>query len=231
MASTRSKITHVIFDVDGLLVDTESIYSRVIGQLCAGYGKEFTWEIKAKQMGQKELTAAAIIIDHLQLPLTPEEYVRRCHERLAALFPSAPLMPGAEKLVRHLHKHEVPMALASGSDHENFALKTQSHQDLFGLFLHAVLSSSDPEVKHGKPAPDCFLVAAARFADSPKPENVLVFEDAPNGVEAGHAAGMPVVWVPDARADRSAVGDKADLVLDSLEQFRPEHFGLPPYDS
>jgi pseudouridine-5'-monophosphatase len=79
---------------------------------------------------------------------------------------------GAEKLVKHLHQHKVPIAIASGSDHHNFELKTVNHRDLFGLFHHAVLSSSDPEVKHGKPAPDCFLIAAARFPEPPKPENV-----------------------------------------------------------
>ena len=68
------------------------------------------------------------------------------------------------------------MALASGSDRHNFDLKTRNHQDLFQLFTHTVLSSSDPEVTHGKPAPDCFLVAAARFSQPPKPENVSKFD-------------------------------------------------------
>lgn len=78
----------------------------------------------------------------------------------------------AEKLVRHLHKHGIPMALASGSDRHNFDLKTKNHQELFSLFHHTVLSSSDSEVKHGKPSPDCFFVAAARFEEPVKSENV-----------------------------------------------------------
>ncbi|KAK7090062.1 pseudouridine-5'-phosphatase-like [Littorina saxatilis] len=229
--STPAKITHIIFDVDGLLIDTESIYTKVISDLCAQYGKKFTWEMKAQQMGQTELKAANVIINGLQLPLTPEEYLSRCNDKFEHLFPTTPLMPGAEKLVRHLHMHEVPMALASGSNSHNFELKTRNHKELFSLFSHAVLSSSDPEVKHGKPAPDCFLICAARFANPPKPENALVFEDAPNGVEASYAAGMPVVWVPDAQADHSLLKDKACLILESLEQFKPEDFGLPPYNS
>ena len=68
------------------------------------------------------------------------------------------------------------MAVASGSDRHGFDLKTRNHQDLFQLFTHTVLSSSDPEVTHGKPAPDCFLIAAARFAQPPKPENVSKFD-------------------------------------------------------
>ncbi|XP_076435902.1 pseudouridine-5'-phosphatase-like, partial [Babylonia areolata] len=211
--------------------DSESIYTKVFTEICAEYDKQYTWEVKVKQMGQSEINAFKVLLEMLQLPLTVEEFKQKCDAKLKVQLPSALLLPGAEKLVRHLHKHGVPMALASGSNSHSFELKTRNHRDLFSLFGHTVLSSSDPEVKHGKPAPDCFLVAAARFDPPPKPENVLVFEDAPNGVEAGHAAGMQVVWVPDPRADRSVLADKATVILDSLVDFKPEEFSLPPYDS
>ena len=58
-----------------------------------------------------------------------------------------------------------------------------------------------------------------------------MFEDAPNGVEAAHAAGMPCVWVPHKEQDRSFLHEKTELILDSLEDFKPEMFGLPSYDS
>ena len=58
----------------------------------------------------------------------------------------------------------------------------------------------------------------------------LVFEDAVNGVISGHSAGMQVVWVPDPRADRKVVQDKAVLILNCLDEFKPEDFGLPPYE-
>lgn len=79
---------------------------------------------------------------------------------------------GAEKLVRHLHQHNIPIAIASGGGQDLFQIKTTNHREFFKLFGHAVLASSDPEVKNGKPAPDVFLICANRFSDKPSPEKV-----------------------------------------------------------
>ena len=75
---------------------------------------------------------------------------------------------GAEKLIQHLHKNNIPIAVATGSDKQGYDLKTSSHTELFKLFSHIVLSSEDPDVKHGKPAPDCFNVASDRFSSKPQ---------------------------------------------------------------
>lgn len=82
------------------------------------------------------------------------------------------LFAGAERLVKHLYKHGIPIATATGSHTQSFELKTSKHKDLFSLFHHCVLSGDDPECKHGKPAPDCFLLAAQRFPDNPDPSKV-----------------------------------------------------------
>lgn len=111
------------------------------------------------------------------------------------------------------------------------------------------MGSSDAAVREGKPAPDIFLVAAARFPDRPWPEQVrsfclnflhkrnslsiqmqcLVFEDAPNGVQAAVSAGMQVVMVPDPSI-HPELRKQATVVLDSLEDFQPEIFGLPAFE-
>lgn len=79
---------------------------------------------------------------------------------------------GAEKLVKHLHKHGVPIALATSSSKESVALKMKDHQELLDLFHHHTMGQSDPEVTKGKPDPIIFQVCASRFPEKPKPEDV-----------------------------------------------------------
>jgi pseudouridine 5'-phosphatase len=93
-----------------------------------------------------------------------------------------------------------------------------------------LIVGSDPAVRHGKPAPDSFIIAAERFDRKPDSAyKVLVFEDAANGVRAGLAAGMRVVWVPSVTEEIEEMeGNLKDVtVLSTLEEFNPEEFGLP----
>lgn len=82
------------------------------------------------------------------------------------------LFPGAERLIRHLALHNIPMAIATSSGRESVQNKLHNHGELFSLMDHIVMGSTDPEVNFGKPAPDCFLVCAKRFPDIPNPEQV-----------------------------------------------------------
>jgi len=222
-------VTHVIFDMDGLLLDTETLYTMATQEIVGQYGKTYTWEIKSKLMGLMGREAAAAIVKALDIPMLPEEYMSSSQKILARLFSSSiNMLPGAERLIRHLHSKGVPIALATSSSRENFELKTQQHTEVFSLFNHIVTGSSDPDVKRGKPAPDIFLTCASRFPVPVEPHQCLVFEDAPNGVTAGRAAGMQVVMVPDARMD-PLMTSHATQVLKSLEDFQPELFGLPSF--
>ena len=137
-------------------------------------------------------------------------------------------LAGAERLLHHLHDTKVPFALATSSGADMVNIKIQHYRELFHLFHHKVCGSSDPDVKEGKPAPDIFLVAAARFPDKPEPADCLVFEDAPNGVKAANAAGMQSVMVPDPHIPED-MRKGATQVLKSLEDFKPEDFGLPAF--
>lgn len=225
------KVTHCLFDMDGLLLNTEHLYTKITQQILdeLGCNQKYTGDFKVTLMGAQSLEVASRIVEHFKLSITPEEYVVRQRKLAFESMPKAELLPGVERLLHHLHDKKVPMALATSSSKEMYDLKTVNHTALFDLFDHKVYGSSDDEVVHGKPSPDIFIVAAHRFPDQPDPSQCLVFEDAPNGVRAGLAAGCQVVMVPEdyVTAEMRA---EATLVLDTLEQFKPEAFGLPPFD-
>ncbi|KRY83155.1 Pseudouridine-5'-monophosphatase [Trichinella pseudospiralis] len=211
------KVSHVIFDMDGLLLNTEDYYTEAQDTYLRKFGKTFTWELKCRQMGRTQREGFQLVIDEYKLPVSLDEMLVEVHSHLEMLFPHCQLMPGAERLVNHLHNHRIPMALCTGSTEHCYRIKSQNHQQVFSKFHHYLFTSDDPEVKHGKPNPDCFLICNSRFAEPPPVENVLVFEDAINGVEAALKAGMQVVMVPDHRMS-TELRERATLCIDSLNQ-------------
>ncbi len=211
-----------LFDMDGLLLDTEIIYTEVTQSIVSRFGKTFDWSIKANMIGLPAMVSAKYLVNTLQLPISAETYLQERDQLLCAKFPTCRAMPGAENLIRNLHSHAIPMAVATSSSRDLFNLKTAKHQNWFKLF-NTIVTGDDPEIKHGKPAADIFNVAAKRL--NANPQNTLVFEDAPSGLAAGIAAGMRVIVVPDPNMDQSRY-QTAERILNSLEEFKPEEFGM-----
>jgi len=220
-------VRFVIFDVDGLLLNTEPVYTQVTQEIVARFGKTFDWSIKGNMIGLAELEAARYLVETLALPITPEEYLSERNGMLRKGFAECDAMSGAESLVRHLHQHEVPMAVATSSSKELFQVKISRHTAWFNLFP-VIVAGDDPAIRHAKPAPDLFLTAASRLGADTK--SVLVFEDAPSGLAAGMAAGMRVIAVPDPNMDRSRYKGAAEI-LENLNSFVPEKYGLPDMNS
>ena len=221
------EIGFVLFDVDGLLLDTEIIYTEVTQEIVSRYGKTFDWSIKANMIGRAEIESSRYLVETLELPMTPEEYLEERNDKLRAGFASCGAMPGAEKLVRHLHQHQVPIAVATSSTEELFDIKRSGHTAWFDLF-DAYITSDHNDVKAAKPAPDIFLAAGKSLGAIA--QSTLIFEDAPSGLAAGIAAGMHVVAVPDPNMDKSRY-QGATQVLDSLKSFVPGQYHLPSYPS
>jgi pseudouridine 5'-phosphatase len=196
MSQTPRPSTHVLFDLDGVLLDTERLYTEATQTIVGRFGKTFTWEIKREAMGRDAHASARIVLDRLGVPLTSDEFLAERGPILEALVARCRAMEGAEAFVRTLVAHGVPVAVATSSDRPLYELKVRSHPwfDLFG----AVVCGDDPRVGAKKPAPDIFLVAAQELRA--EPARCLVFEDSLAGVEAALAAGMRVVALPDPSA-------------------------------
>ncbi|KIK68969.1 hypothetical protein GYMLUDRAFT_236844 [Collybiopsis luxurians FD-317 M1] len=253
--SSKPQIEYVLFDMDGLMIDSEKIYTDVTNEILAKYGKEMTWEIKAGLMGKPEKEAALHLLSFFpDISLTIEDYLIQRDALQDLAWPTVPLLPGVKRLVQHLRKHNIPIAVATGSRRRNYVMKTGHLGDVFGCFDGKVVCGDDlRDGMRGKPNPDIFLLAAketlgrdvgplkgenevgSEVTEEQKKERAkgLVFEDALPGMQAGKRAGMAVVWVPDANllnVEFSGV-EKPDGVLKSINDFIPEEWGLPAYDS
>ncbi|KAJ2637552.1 Pseudouridine-5'-phosphatase [Coemansia sp. RSA 1286] len=232
MPATK-KIKACIFDMDGLLLDTETIYSAVTNKILEPYGKTFPLETKLKMMGRDVRTATDILLKDLALPLTFEEYDNKATELKEVFFREAQFMPGAERLIRHLANNSIPIAVATSSAKAMFLIKTDKHRAVFELFGSNITCGDDPEVKRSKPSPDIFLAAMRRLDSELRPEDCLVFEDASNGIEAANNAQMSSIWVHDMRFSldppSETIAHDATERIASLEDFAPEKYGLPPF--
>ncbi|CAK1546406.1 unnamed protein product [Leptosia nina] len=212
-----------------LCLYSEIMYHKMIRQICEKYNKKYTKDLQVKLYGETDRQICLTVVKELKLSISADEFERQLNELAQRMLPGAPLLKGAERLLTHLYDHKIPMALATNATEQAVRLQATARPKLFGLFHHKV-SVTDPEVYRGKPHPDIYLVAAARFPDKPKPKQCLVFEDSAIGVEAAKEAGMQVVMIPDSRLDREQTR-RATLVLKTLMDFKPEKFGLPPFES
>ncbi|HEY3254218.1 MAG TPA: HAD-IA family hydrolase [Polyangiaceae bacterium] len=210
-----SDYTHVIFDLDGVLLDTEKLYTEATQSVVGQYGKTFDWSLKSLMMGRHEQEAAELLVRTLELPITAEEYLRRSVPIAEGLFSSAEELPGAEAFVAALAARGHALAVGTSSTRRLFELKT-SHLPWF-KFFSAVVSGDHPEVHALKPAPDIFLAAARAIGGDPA--RCLVIEDSPAGVLAGRAAGMSVIAMPDAALPSERFAD-AQLIVRNYAELR-----------
>jgi len=181
-----------IFDCDGTLADTMPLHYRAWKKAMDELGGQFPEDLFYAWGGKPTITIVRELNQMFGLELDPEATVKRKEELYKDLIPEVqPIAPVVE-LMRRFHGM-APMAVASGG-HRELVVGTL---DVLGLtdFFDAIVCAEDYE--HGKPAPDPFLIAAERIGVAP--EDCLVFEDGPLGVEAAKAAGMLYVFVPTVR--------------------------------
>lgn len=185
-------LSAVLFDMDGLLVDTEPTWTVAEVELAERLGGRWTDEVKAAVVGTRLETAVPVILTALGHPPTPELVARTVTEvlaRMVELFQGdlRPL-PGAVELVREVRAAGVPVALVSSS----YRVLVDTVTARLGLSFDLVLAGD--EVRHAKPHPEPYATACRRLGVDPG--RAVVLEDSPAGIASGEAAGCAVVAVP-----------------------------------
>ncbi len=186
-------IKGVIFDLDGLLIDSEKLYRKVSYALAARLGKELTEEIRAKQIGRSPLKANQVFRE--ELGITSHTAVELMDLRNGMMLEEfrnqVEMMPGGLEIIRALHGR-VKLAIATGSPMQLTDVVLE-RLNIRKYFDH--IQTSDT-VLHGKPDPEIYLITIAALGL--KPDECVVLEDSPAGAEAGVRAGCRVIAVPEA---------------------------------
>lgn len=207
-------INTVIFDLDGLLADTEKTWYLVFKHIYGDYGYELTLEEYVTcHSGKTLVDNIATMKERYPISIDSEAGVQRAIDDEAKFVArGVDLKPGAEELLYYLktHGYKIVLGTSSKKDRAVMILKQNHIDHYFDAFVVG------DEVKRSKPFPDIFLAAAERV-DS-VPEQCLVLEDSEAGIQAAYAAGIPVVCVPDLKQPGEEFAKKATAVLPSLHQ-------------
>jgi HAD superfamily hydrolase (TIGR01509 family) len=210
--SAAERIEAVVFDMDGVLVDTEHLWDEVREALTEEWGGRYTPEAQEAMMGMSSPEWSRYLHEVVGLREPPEvinaEVVRRMLERYEM---DLPVVPGAVEAVRRLAREGYRLAVASSSNREliDGVLRRLELSELFEVTV------SSEEVARGKPAPDVYLETAHRLGLPPG--RCAAIEDSASGIRAAHAAGMRVIAYPNRHYPPAAdVLALADVVIESL---------------
>ena len=210
-------IEAVVFDLDGVLVDTEELWDKARRQIAEERGGRWPEDGQRAMMGMSSQEWSPYMHEELGVPDPPEQISAEVVRRLEELYRERlPLIPGALDAVRRLAARW-PLAIASSSNRPiiDLFLELTGTADLF----QATVSSE--EVARGKPAPGVYLEAARRLGVDPG--RAVAIEDSENGIRSAAAAGMHVIAIPNRAFPPSAEAlALASVVLDSIEELQPE---------
>jgi beta-phosphoglucomutase-like phosphatase (HAD superfamily) len=213
-----ARIQAVVLDMDGLMIDTESIYKRAWQNAAAEFGyildDDFYWTL----IGQPNPACEAAVLDRFGFEFPLAEFRVRWPELWRADVENSgiPTKTGLAELLSFLDEHRVPTAIATSSDRE-YATFSLQMAGLEGRFSEIVTGD---QVVNGKPAPDIYLESARRLGVSP--QQCVAIEDSDAGVLAASAAGMITLMVPDLIAPSAKARSAAFSVLTSLSEARDQ---------
>ena len=209
-------IEAVVFDLDGVLLDSETAWNDVKRELALEAGGRWTEEAPTTMLGMSSPEWSRFMHDELSVPLEPQAISAGVVERLAARYRAAlPIIPGAVEAVERIASRW-PLGLASSSNPEIIELVLEQS----GLADRFAVALSSQETGRGKPAPDVYLAALEALGVQPRVS--VAIEDSGNGIRAAHSAGMRVVAIPnpDFPPGDEALAQAA-VVLNSIAELTP----------
>ena len=206
----------VIFDLDGLIADTEIISLKVYQELLEDFGIPFTEETYSREYsGHREEENVQRFLDTYDLPWNFDQTLEKVYELEARILAKGVnLKKGAKNLLAFLQREGIPIALATSSV-ESRARMILDSNGILSLFDHLVFAK---DVKRSKPYPDIFLKACSYL--NVLPENCLVLEDSEAGIEAAYRAGIPVICIPDLKMPAQSFLNKTEQVFQDLDAVR-----------
>lgn len=211
-------ISTVIFDMDGVIIDSEPIYFEVEQSLFREVGLELTKEEHSKYVGRSDLWET--VVNKYNLDVNIDEIHKKEKSRYLDIiensFDDGPI-DGVEKVIQDLHANGITLVLASSSEMKNIELVLTK----FGLLKYFDLRISGDDLDTSKPHPEIFE-EAAKMAQTP-PEKCLVIEDSTNGVKAAKAANMKCIGFKNPNSGNQDLSP-ADFVIESFDEFDLERF-------
>ena len=206
----------VLFDLDGLLADTEIISLKVYQELLEDFGIPFTEETYSREYsGHREEENVQRFLDTYDLPWNFDQTLEKVYELEARILArGVNLKKGAKNLLAFLEREGISIALATSSV-ESRARMILDSNGILSLFDHLVFAK---DVKRSKPYPDIFLKACRDL--NVLPENCLVLEDSEAGIEAAYRAGIPIICIPDLKIPAQSFLNKTEQVFQDLDAVR-----------
>lgn len=204
------KCKGAIFDMDGLLFDTEAIYQQTWNEIAEKKGIQLPKEFVKDISGTNGDTMCRVIESYYGV-IDGKQIQKECMARIKKkLEIHVPKKPGVDDILRFFKENNFRIAVASSSTKSQI----ESNLALSGIkcYFDAIVSGS--EVKKGKPEPDIFLLAAERIKC--RPEECYVFEDSINGIKAGHRAGCKAIMIPDLIKPTEEIKKISDGIYDTL---------------
>ncbi len=209
-----SNIRAIVFDMDGLLINSEPIYQAAWREGVAHFGYELTEEVNRSMLGLNNDDSEAVLIREFGHDFPMLEFREQWPQRWQdiASEKGIPPMPGAHDLLESLFSRDIPIAIATSSE------RHKVHQCLPAAEIHHEFHAivCGPEVPNGKPAPDIYQHAAQAL--NVAPEECAALEDSNNGMRAALSAGMTAIMVPDLKDAEPDVADRAHYIVEHLDE-------------